>query len=166
MTEVAHLYLGNIKHNSTLAQLVATQPHLKVSLAESDRYKGRIHAQTDSGVAVGIVKSRDRPLASGDLFKTEAEKLILVQLQAAKFLVIDLTNLDNSVSITQILKLGHVLGNHHYPIAIQASKIYVRLVTPKHVLEKLIEDLHISGLQINYETASHQQNLDFSTHGH
>lgn len=166
MPEVANMYLGNINYNSELAQLIASQTCLKVSLTESDRYKGRIHAHTDSGIAVGIIKSRDRPLESGDLWQTNCDQLILIQLQAAAMMVIDVVALESTVSAVQLIKLGHVLGNHHYPIAIQGSKIYVKLTTPRHVLEKLIIDLDISNLQITYETASYEQNSTFSSHHH
>ena len=166
MLEVTDRYLGNINHEPNLADIIASKSCLKVSLTESDRHKGRIHAHSDSGIAVGIIKSRDRPLESGDLWQTNSDKLILIQLQAATVMVIDLITSDHTLSAVQLIKLGHVLGNHHYPIAIQGSKIYVKLTTPKHVLEKLIIDLNISNLQITYETASSEQNSAFSSHHH
>ncbi|MEL6438724.1 MAG: urease accessory protein UreE [Cyanobacteria bacterium J06621_8] len=165
MTRVASIYLGNIHQNPNLKEIIAQQTCLTVSLSEKDRSKGRIHAHTDSGIAIGIIKSRDRPLASGDLFKTDSDQLVLIQLQTAELLVIDLANLGDC-DPTQLIKLGHVLGNHHYPLAIQKNKIYVKLITPKPVVEKLIKDLFVEDLQINYETVSWQNKLNFAASNH
>lgn len=166
MTEVAHIYLGNVKQDSDLAQLIITKPYLEVSLRESDRYKGRIHTHTDSGIAIGIIKSRDHALKSGDLFKTDGDQLILINLQETELMVLDLSTIGHQFSVDKLVNLGHALGNHHYPIMMQSGKIYVQLITDKSILEKLIKDLDVPGLQINYETAPFNHDPAFKVHGH
>ncbi|MGB5712804.1 MAG: urease accessory protein UreE [Waterburya sp.] len=164
MTEIAQTYLGNINDNSDLAELVKIESYLEVTLQESDRNKGRIHAHTLAGVAVGIIKSRDRSLQSGDLFKTDSGKLILIQLQEKEVMVLDLSSLENHISATKLVNLGHVLGNYHYPTMIHNQKIYIQLVTDKLILEKLIKDLNIPELQISYEMQSLNHNITFASH--
>lgn len=166
MTELAQTYLGNIYQDSDLAQLVLTQTCLKVYLTQSDRHKGRIYAHTDTNITVGIIKSRDRLLDSGDVFKTESQKLLLVYLQEQKLLVIDFSALGNDVSSAQLVYLGHVLGNHHYPIALQNGQIYIQLTTEPKIIEKIIRDTQISGLQIKYETRNSLDKVTFSSHSH
>ena len=166
MTEIAQTYMGNINHNSDLAKLVKIETCLKVTLQQSDRHKGRIHAHTDSNVAIGIIKSRDRSLQSGDLFKTESGKLILINLQEEELMVLDLSSLESNISATKLVNLGHVLGNHHCPMMVREQKIYIQLATDKLILEKLIKDLDILGLQINYEVYSSSQNITFESHDH
>ena len=166
MTEVAQTYIGNINNDSDLKQLVATESCLEVTLQPSDRHKGRIHAHTASGIAVGIIKSRDRPIQSGDLFRTNSDKLLLVNLEEKELLVLDLSSVDSNLAPAKLVQLGHTLGNHHYPIMMQGSKIYVQLVTDKLIVEKLINDLNIAGLQIKYQTQSEFQQLTFSKHIH
>ena len=163
-TEVAQKYLGNINQNLDLANLIETRSHLELSLSLSDRNKGRIHGYTDSGVAVGIIKDRDRPLRSGDLYRTDSDKLLLIELEEQELLVIDLATIDN-VSPHQLVQLGHVLGNHHYPIAIEGDRILVQLITDKLVLEQLIK-LSIPGLKISYQTKSANSEIAFSQHRH
>lgn len=166
MTEVAQTYIGNIQDNSDLAELITIETCLEVTLLESDRYKGRIHAHTDSGVAVGIIKSRDRALRSGDIFKTNSDKLLLIHIQEQELLVLDLSAMDLTVSAAELVYLGHVLGNHHYPITMQNNQIYVQLITDKSVVEKLINQLNIPGLQIKYQMQSDNQEFTFSHHSH
>ena len=164
MTEVAETYLGNVNSNLKLAGLI-TSDCWQITLHFGDRYKGRIHTYTDSNLAVGIIKSRDRALQSGDLFKTNSGKLILINLLEPELLVIDFSIAPN-VTRAKLIQLGHVLGNHHYPIAIQNNQIYVQLVTSKAIVEKLLEDLKISGLQISYQLPKSDRQITFSSHEH
>lgn len=166
MTEVAQTYIGNIQDNSDLAELITIETCLAVTLLESDRHKGRIHAHTDSGVAVGIIKSRDRALRSGDIFKTNSGKLLLIHMQEQELLVLDLSAIDLSVSTAELVYLGHVLGNHHYPITMQNNQIYVQLITDKLIVEKLLDQLNIPGLQIKYQMQSDNQEFAFLHHSH
>lgn len=166
MTEIAQTYLGNINHNSDLSELAKRETCLEVFLQESDRQKGRIHTYTDTGVAVGIIKSRDLVLQSGDIFQTESGNLILVHLQERELMVLSFSELVSDNVPVKLVHLGHILGNHHYPIVVQDNKIYVQLVSDAKVLEKAIKDLHIAGLAINYEMRSPNKHLEFSAHSH
>ena len=166
MTEIAQTYLGNIDRDFDLAKLIATKTCLKVLLSHKDRHKGRIHTYTDDNVAVGIIKSRDRLLESGDVFQTQFDRLLLVHIQQQELLVIDLSAVDRDIALTKLVRLGHVLGNQHYAIAIQENKIYVRVDTESKAIEKIIDNLQISGLQTTYEMQSASANTIFTSHNH
>lgn len=166
MIEIAQTYIGNIKQDADLAELITKENCLEVSLQESDRQKGRIHAYTASGTAVGIIKSRDLSLLAGDLFRTDSGKLILIQLQEQELLVLDLFSLNSGIDAVKLITLGHALGNHHYPITIHNHKIYIQLTTDKLILEKIINELNIPELKINYEIQSCNQNLTLNPHHH
>lgn len=166
MTEVAKIYLGNINHDPQLAQMIVAHPYEEMTLPSSDRHKGRIYSYTDSGVAVGIIKSRDRSLHSGDLFETDNGHILLINLQEVELLVLDFSTVDPDLAQAKLVQLGHVLGNHHYPMTIQDQKVFVQLVTDKIIVEKLINNLHISGLQISYQINCSNQAIAFSQHSH
>lgn len=166
MTEIAQTYMGNINDNADLAELAKIETCLEVTLQESDRHKGRIHAHTIDDIAIGIIKSRDRSLTSGDLFKTNSGQLLLIQLQEQELMVLDLSALEDNISAATLVHLGHTLGNHHYPIMIHNQQIYIQLSTDKIILEKLIKDLNISDLKIRYEMQSFNHDLTFLAHNH
>ena len=166
MTEIANKYLGNITNDANLSQQLATETCLEVYLQQSDRAKGRIHAHSQSGVAIGIIKSRDRLLQDGDVWQTNSGKIVLIHLQEQEVLVLDLSTLTTDILPAQLVYLGHVLGNHHYPIAINNHKIYVQLITDKNIIEKTIKNLNITGLQIYYECQPQNQEIAFSSHTH
>ena len=166
MIQVARVYLGNIDRDFALAKLVANTVCLEVSLDRSQCHKGRIHTHTDDGVAIGIIKSRDRLLQSGDVFQTESQRLLLVHLREQKLLVIDLSGLNQNIAAAKLVQMGHILGNNHYAIAIQDNKILVRGTPDFGALEKAIADLQIPDLQITYKMLNSSANTNFTSHTH
>ena len=170
MREVAKIYLGNMERDSSLSSLVREARDrsrvLEVSLKKSDRNKSRILTKSTSGVAIGIVKSRDLKIREGDVFQTTQGNLIVVHLEAETLMVLNLTEVTESDSTIELVRLGHLLGNQHYPIKIEQQKIYVRLTTDKRVIISQIEDLNISGLTISWERVSSLSDAVVHSHHH
>ena len=167
--EIAQTHLGNLTEDASLAQRVKTardrEQCLEVYLSQTDSRKGRIQAQSTSGVTVGIIKSRDWSLRQGDVFVTESGNLLLIHLQEQRLMVLSFTEplVDHAI---QLVHLGHVLGNHHWPIIIRKNKIYLQPVVDTAIIEATIKDFQIPGLQIDYESRSPEKQLDFSHHTH
>lgn len=169
MTELAEIYLGNSRENVSLSERIekarSSALCLEVHISQTDSRKGRIHAHTTTGSAVGIVKSRDWALREGDVLETEKGKLVLIHLQEQKVMVLSFTEPVTERPI-ELVHLGHVLGNHHWPIIVQDGKLYVQLAADVEVMESTVRDFQIPGLQIDFELRSPQQHLDFSQHSH
>ena len=167
MTEIAQTYLGTIKENLALAEKLKASKDvcLEVNLSQIDRGKGRIHAQSTNGIAVGIIKSRDWLLREGDVLETEQGKLVLVHIQAQELIVLSFAEsaVNNPI---ELIHLGHVLGNHHYPIIVKDNKIYLQLIVDKEVIEATIGNFNIPGLQIDYEEQAEGDRFSFSQHHH
>ena len=169
MTIIAKKYLGNINHNPDLAaqvnQAKTANKYLEISLQESDRAKGRILTESLSGISIGIIKNRELLLKSGDILETENGDFLLIKLQEEKLMVLTFAASVTNNNALELVRLGHILGNNHYPIKIQDNKIYVRLVTNPKVLKKNIEQLNITGLEIGYTTKSiNYDSQDFVHH--
>ncbi|WP_009630799.1 urease accessory protein UreE [Synechocystis sp. PCC 7509] len=169
MTQIANTWLGNYNIDATLAEQIEQErvagDCLEVYLHPDNSSKGRIYARSTSGVAVGIIKERDRILNTGDVFKTEQGQLLVVHIEAQKVVVISFTGVVGDRAL-ELIHLGHVLGNHHYPILLEAGKIYVELVTPLEVITATIKRFNIPGLCVSYEVRSPDQKLIFSPHSH
>ena len=172
MIEIASQYLGNIDRDERLLARSQRETCLKVHLHQSDCGKGRIHAHTDCGVAVGIIKSRDRSLQSGDVFQTKSEKLLLIHLQSQKLMVLSFS--DSTAEPAKLIHLGHVLGNHHWPMIVKDNVIYLQPVADTSTMEATINNFQIPGLKIAYQMRSEAMSLglspaeylDFSHHNH
>ena len=169
MTEIAEKYLGNIAEDATLEQQLKiardTNRYLEVYLQETELVKGRILTKTTSGAEIGIIKSRDLVLRSGDVLETAIGNLLLVKLESEKLMVISFQQPLSNDYLMDLVSLGHILGNHHYPIRIDNNKIYVRLITNEKVVVKMIGELNIPGLKIDFETNTEQKKI-YHTHHH
>lgn len=169
MKEVAQKYLGNIAKDSSLEEQIKiareTNRYLEVYLQRNELVKGRIFTKTTSRAEIGIIKSRDLVLRSGDIFETETGNLLLIKIAAERLIVISFEQPVKDHCLMDLVSLGHILGNHHYPIKIDKNKIYVRLITEAKVLVKMIEELNIPGLKITFETNSDLE-IPYSPHSH
>lgn len=90
----------------------------------------------------------------------------MIHLEEPELLVIYLSMVEANVAPAKLVHLGHVLGNHHYPIAIQDHQIYVQLITNKTSIEKLLKNLNISGLKISDRLPQGDRQIIFSSHRH
>jgi urease accessory protein len=157
MIEIAQTYLGNLTEDSNLAAKVTQARQqgscLEVSLNQSDRHKGRIQAHSTSGVAIGIIKSRDWSMREADVFRTQSDRLVVIQLQEQELLVLSFEQ-PITASATELVHLGHILGNHHYPITIANQKIYLQPGADLRIVEQTIKQLQIPGLIMNYQMRS------------
>lgn len=169
MTILAETYLGNQATNSALQQQVAqarqAEALLEVYLQTDDRAKGRIHAHSTTGVELGIIKSREQFLSTGDVFITQAGQLLLIHLHTQTVMVLGF-NGDVMGHAIDLIYLGHVLGNHHWPILVQGDRIYLEMVADPAVMEATVKNINIPGLCIDYEVRSPDAPLQFSPHTH
>ncbi|MEB3339902.1 urease accessory protein UreE [Okeania sp.] len=167
--EIAETYIGNITKDTNLEQRVKSarslNNYLEIYLSQTDSCKGRIQAQSTSGIIVGIIKNRDWSLSEGDVFITKSNKLLLIHLQEQKLMVLSFTEPVENYAI-ELLHLGHVLGNHHWPIIVNKNKIYIQLVADAEIIEDTINKFKIPGLKIDYEFRSAQEHFHFSQHNH
>jgi urease accessory protein len=169
MTILAETYLGNQETDLKLQQQVQQSQQsgnlLEVYLQVDDRAKGRIHALSTTGVELGIIKSRDHFLKSGDVFAAQSNQLLLIHLHAQRVMVISFSG-DATRCAIDLIHLGHLLGNHHWPILVQPDRIYVEMVADPSTMEATVNSVKIPGLCIDYEVRSSVAPLEFSTHIH
>lgn len=169
MTILAETYLGNQETDPALQQQVTQARQvgalLEVYLQTDDRAKGRIHAHSTTGVELGIIKSREQSLSTGDVFVTQPGHLLLIHLNAQTVMVLSFSG-DATDHAIDLIYLGHVLGSHHWSILVQGDRIYVEMVAALAVMEATVKSVNIPGLCIDYEVRSPATLLQFSTHVH
>jgi urease accessory protein len=168
MITIAQTFLGNALKDVALQQRVEHARKmgecLEVELTQNDSLKSRIRAKSPDGTTVGIIKARGWNVAEGDVFETESKQVVVVRLQAQEVMVLRVASECSGYGI-ELVHLGHVLGNHHYPITISPDCIYVQLVADKTVIAAAIENFKIPGLAITYESRSFEH-LSFQPHSH
>jgi len=169
-TEVADCYLGNLREDDALAARIVQsrkcQQCLEVTIERKDCRKGRIFTQSASGQSVGIIKGRDWQLRDGDVLRTQRDQIVLINLKQQQVLALRFDrNSENSP--VQLVNLGHIIGNHHWPITLRSETLYISISDNTEEIEstvyEIIETLEIKGLHITRELKSADHTLDFST---
>jgi urease accessory protein UreE len=69
-------------------------------------------------------------------------------------------------NMSDLIYLGHVLGNHHWPILVNGDRIYVEMVADRAVMEATVRNVNIPNLCIDYEVRSSANQIQFSSHSH
>jgi urease accessory protein len=169
-TEVADCYLGNSREDDALAAQVAQsrqrQRCLEVTIEQKDCLKGRIFTQSASGQAVGIIKGRDWQLRDGDVLRTQRDRLVLISLKKQQVLALRFDR-ESANSPAQLVNLGHIIGNHHWPMTLHAETLYIALSDNADTIEatiyEIVETLKIKGLRITREFMAADHTLDFSS---
>lgn len=169
MITIAQTFLGNALKDAKLRQHVEqsrqTGQCLEVELTQNDSLKSRIHAQASNGMTVGIIKERGWLVTEGDVFETDQKQLLIIHLQAQEVMVLRFNSVQ-PVPALALIHLGHVLGNHHYPMLVAPDCLYVQLVADKQIMAATIEKFQIPGLSVTYETRSFDQQLAVQPHSH
>ncbi|MEO1620677.1 MAG: urease accessory protein UreE [Cyanobacteria bacterium J06632_3] len=168
VTIVAENYLGNLNDLSEQKESSsseASMPLLVVTIDRKDRCKGRIFTTSESGQPVGIVKGRDWLLKDGDILAAADHQRVLIRIQPQQVITLQVDHAHNAG--IQLIHLGHVLGNHHWPITVQGNKLYIEMVTDADLIISTIREvadtLNLQGITVTQEEKSAEHALDFSS---
>lgn len=166
---VASHYLGNISENQDIAIQVSQAQQqrqcLTVSIGRNDCGKGRVFAQTDTGQSVGIVKGRDWRLRDGDVLRAQDGQLIVITLQKQLVIALQFERKAHNTPVN-LMRLGHIIGNRHWPVTLRGETLYVEVAANADVVEATIREamqtINIQGLHIVREFKMAAQALDFA----
>lgn len=160
--------LGNIHHDPQLQAQVAAWRHQgrlgEVTVDERDARKGRLRIMTDQGQEYGLVLARGTALTSGDVFSLDGEDggvLISLSLQELMMLTFR-PDLSTEERIRWAIRVGHVLGNQHWPVAMVGEHICTPVTIDRVVMETVLKTHHVT----DYCTIHYEQRAWPSEDGH
>ena len=160
MLRISHR-LGNIHHDSDLAAQVTQWEHTRqleeVTLNEREAQKSRLRLQTSTGQELGLVLPRGTQIADGDVFAfTDREGGLLVHLALQEVMVLRLRpGLPLGEQHHWLVRLGHVLGNQHWPIASVNDAVLVPVTLDRAVMETVLRTHHLlDQFTVRYERRS------------
>ena len=160
MLRISHR-LGNIHQDSDLAVRVTqweqAQQLEEVTLNEREAQKSRLRLQTSTGQDLGLVLPRGTEIADGDVFAfSDREGGLLVHLALQEVMVLTLrSGLSPREQNHWLVRLGHVLGNQHWPIASVNDAVLVPVTLDRAVMETVLRTHHLlDQFTIRYERRS------------
>ncbi len=153
--------LGNIHSNPDVADQVSrwqqTTQLEEITLDERDAQKSRLRVQTLSGRELGLILPRGITLTDGDVFALAgADGGVLVHISLQEVMVLTpLARADPGEQLAVAVRLGHVLGNQHWPVAVVGEQILVPVSLDRAVMETVLRTHHMTDyFQIQYERRS------------
>ena len=153
--------LGNIYQDSDLAAQVTqweqAQQLEEVTINEREAQKSRLRLRTATGQDLGLVLPRGAAVADGDIFAfADRAGGLLVHLSRQEVMVLTLhPGLPLDEQHHWLVRLGHVLGNQHWPIALVHEEILVPVTLDRAVMETVLRTHHLlDQFTIRYEPRS------------
>jgi urease accessory protein len=124
---------------------------------EHEARKSRLRLRTHKGREVALVLPRGMSLAEGDVFTlVEVADRVLVHVALQDVMV--LTPRDGREATDLVfwyVRLGHVLGNQHWPIAIDGRQVLTPVAVDQAVMETVLRTHHLTDhFTIHYERRS------------
>lgn len=150
--------LGNLAEDSSLEALhrkcLAAGRVETVTLTALDAQKRRFRATTDKGESLGISLERGTFLRDGDVLFLEQDgsRMIVVRLKPEEVLRITLLPSASEEEIIEVaVRVGHILGNQHWPITIKGRDIFVPVTIDKEVVETVLRTYDLQGITYAFE---------------
>jgi urease accessory protein len=126
----------------------------EVTVEERDAQKGRLRIVTDKGQEYGLILARGTALTSGDVFlRATGDSAVLVTLSAQELMVLTLhRTMPTEERLRWAVRVGHVLGNQHWPVAMMGEQICTPVTITRAVMETVLKTHHITDCcTIHYE---------------
>lgn len=101
-----------------------------LELSQWDAQKNRFRKTTKEGRELAVALERGQSLRDGDVldWNEDSRKAVVCRIRLCPVMVVDmqgLTALPREEALAAAVKLGHALGNQHWPAVVKGSMVYV-----------------------------------------
>ena len=121
--------------------------------------KSRFVESTDHGRECAVALDRHTRLRDGDVLEYDAAggRMIVVSLRLNDVLEVDLGALaetDSETIIRTAVKLGHAVGNQHWPAVVRGTKVYIPLTVDRKVMSSVMQTHGFEGIRWAFKPGS------------
>ena len=151
---VVNRLLGNIHKDESLALEVQRREKLgevdTVSLAFHDAGRRRLRVKSANGRSLGVDLGTADVLKDGDLLALEEDLTLLVLVQIAPSEAMAL-RLGKEMPTEELfafgVRLGHMLGNQHWPIRVERDVVLAPVSIDRKVMETVVRTHGFDGIE-------------------
>lgn len=120
-----------------------------LKLEQWESSKSRIKKRTAQGKEIAISLDRGQHLHNNDIiYINEDEKyMIIIDVKLKNVLKISLSTNSN---IETIFKLGHALGNQHWPAVLDNNAVYVPLYVDEKIMRSMLKTHNFNDIDIEF----------------
>lgn len=115
--------------------------------------KARLRIRGDAGTDLGFDLERGTALRTGDVLLRDAARrhLVLVHVEGREVLTVRLLPGSLEERVATALKLGHLLGNQHWPVRLVGDTAYVPVLIDRAVMEAVLRTHALPGVRYAFE---------------
>ncbi len=121
--------VGNIYRNENLRksydQMMSRSRVESVRIGRIESQRVRMRKSSDKGTDVAITLQSGTKLRHGDVLLLDNERMIILELEPEKVLVLEVKNNLHEDDFVKIpARIGHAIGNLHRPLKLVGRRIY------------------------------------------
>ncbi|MFV0523149.1 MAG: urease accessory protein UreE [Acidimicrobiales bacterium] len=122
-----------------------------VHIPFNDAGRRRLRITTDRGTPVGVDLPTDRALQDGDVLEGADGTLILIEVAPSEAMALRLTaEIPPEDRFEFGVRLGHMLGNQHWPITITDGVVLTPLSVDHKVMETVVRTHGFEGIEFEF----------------
>ena len=134
-----------------------------LELSQWDAQKSRFRKKTAGGRTMAVALERGHSLRDGDILDWDEEQnsAVLCRIRLCSVMLLDLSSLaclPAEEMLASAVRLGHALGNQHWPAVVRGSSVFVPVATDKNVVASVMDTHAVPG--VNYVFLSGEDVLD------
>ena len=122
-----------------------------LELSQWDAQKNRFRKNTAGGRPMAVALERGHILRDGDILEWDEEenRAVVCRIRLCLVMVLDLSalaSLPMENLLASAVRLGHALGNQHWPAVVKGSLVFVPVTTDKEVAASVMDTHAVPGV--------------------
>ncbi len=122
-----------------------------LELSQWDAQKSRFRKKTAAGRSMAVALGSGQSLRDGDILDWNDEErcAVVCRIRLCPVMAVDLSGLYSlpaEVAFASAVKLGHALGNQHWPVVVMGGMVYVPVTTDSRVMGAVMDTHAIDGV--------------------
>lgn len=163
---VIHHVVGNVHRDPSLRALhdrLAAQGVVEtLRIRRWEAQRSRLRRATDSGREIALDLKRGQALQDGDVLHLEPDgsAMVVVAVEPQRVLEVEiLPPATTDGAIERAVKVGHALGNQHWPVKVDGRRVLVPVLVDEKVMATVLETHGIPGIRYRFLDAEGSMEL-------
>ena len=122
-----------------------------LELSQWDAQKNRLRKETEGGRSMAVALERGESLRDGDVLEWDeaSRSAVVCRIRLCPVMAVDLTGLAAlgvESAVSSAVRLGHALGNQHWPAVVKKGVVYVPMTADEKVMSAVMDTHDIAGV--------------------
>ena len=133
-----------------------------LELSQWDAQKNRLRKETENGRSMAVALERGESLRDGDVLEWDenARSAVVCRIRLCPVMAVDLTGLAAfgvERAVSSAVRLGHALGNQHWPAVVKNGVVYVPMTADEC---RTLKDCAVSSFAEKSEKLKYKQKFE------